>query len=52
VLRAGLGAGMLAAFPFGLSNAALAEIAVPDEVRGYDFVAARLAELETRGSQP
>jgi hypothetical protein len=50
LLRAGLGAGALLAAPFGFSNAALAELAVPDEVRGYDLVAARLAELAARGS--
>jgi sphingomyelin phosphodiesterase 2 len=50
LLRAGLGAGVLVALPFGLSNAALAEIAVPDEVRGYDLVAARLAALDRRGA--
>jgi len=48
VLRAGLGAGALAALPFGLSNAALAEIAVPDEVRAFDAVQRQLAVLQTR----
>ena len=49
VLRAGLGAGALLALPFGLTNAALSELAVPDEVRAFDVVAAQLAELQARG---
>jgi len=48
VLRAGLGAGALVALPFGLSNAALAEIAIPDEVRAYDAVGKQLAGLQIR----
>ena len=49
VLRAGLGAGALLALPFGLTNAALSELAVPDEVRAFDVVAAQLAALQSRG---
>lgn len=48
LLRAGLGMGALLAFPFGLSNAALAEIAIPDEVRAYQAVEKQLAALQTR----
>jgi hypothetical protein len=50
VLRAGLGAGALLALPFGLSNAALAEIAVPGEERAFDVVEQQLAALRSRGS--
>jgi endonuclease/exonuclease/phosphatase family metal-dependent hydrolase len=46
LLRAGLGAGALVAFPVGLSNAALAELAIPDEVRDYQAVERRLAALQ------
>ena len=49
VLRAGLGAGALAALPFGLSNVALAEIAIPGEVRAYDLVQNQLAGFQARG---
>jgi len=49
VLRAGLGAGALLALPFGFSNAALAEIATPDEERGYDVIEKQLAALQSRG---
>ena len=52
VLRAGLGAGVLVALPFGLSNAALAEIAIPDEERAFDVVEKQLAALQSRGSPP
>jgi hypothetical protein len=50
LLRAGLGTGALLAFPFGLSNAALAEIAIPDEVRAYQTVEKQLFALQTRGT--
>jgi len=50
VLRAGLGAGALLALPFGLTNAALAELAFPDEVHAFDVVAAQLAELRSPGA--
>jgi endonuclease/exonuclease/phosphatase family metal-dependent hydrolase len=50
LLRAGLGAGALLALPFGLSNAALAEIAIPDEVGAFDAVAGRLAALRARAA--
>ena len=50
LLRAGLAAGALVAVPFGLSNAALAEIAIPDEVRAYQEVEEQLAALQARGS--
>ncbi|HEY8153716.1 MAG TPA: endonuclease/exonuclease/phosphatase family protein [Myxococcota bacterium] len=52
VLRAGLGAGALVALPFGLSNAALAEIAIPDEVRAFDAVREQLAALQARVAPP
>jgi hypothetical protein len=45
VLRAGLGAGALLTLPLGLSNAALAEIAIPGEVYAFDAVQKRLAAL-------
>jgi sphingomyelin phosphodiesterase 2 len=51
LLRTGLGAGALMAFPFGLSNAALAEIAIPDEVRAYQAVEEQLAALPARASE-
>jgi sphingomyelin phosphodiesterase 2 len=50
LLRAGLGAGALLALPFGLSNATLAEIAIPEEVRAYQSVEKQLAALQTRGT--
>jgi endonuclease/exonuclease/phosphatase family metal-dependent hydrolase len=50
VLRAGLGAGALLALPFGLSNAALAEVAIPGEERAFEVVEQRLAALGSRGA--
>jgi endonuclease/exonuclease/phosphatase family metal-dependent hydrolase len=50
VLRAGLGAGALLALPFGITNAMLSELAVPDEVNAYALVEARLAGLRARTS--
>jgi hypothetical protein len=50
MLRAGLFAGAVLAVPFGLSNAALAEIAIPDEVVGFDAVAERLSALMARAA--
>jgi len=50
LLRAGLGAGALLAFSFGVSNAALAELAIPDEVRDYEAVERQLAALQGRGT--
>jgi hypothetical protein len=38
------------ALPFGLSNAALAEIAIPDEVGAFDAVTRRLAALTARAA--
>jgi endonuclease/exonuclease/phosphatase family metal-dependent hydrolase len=48
LLRAGLGAGALFALPYGLSNAALAELAIPDEVRAYQAVEKQLAALRPK----
>jgi len=48
LLRAGLGAGVMAALPFGLSNAALAEFAIPDEVSCFEKVERQLAALQSR----
>jgi endonuclease/exonuclease/phosphatase family metal-dependent hydrolase len=45
VLRAGLGLGALCALPVGLVNAALSELAFPNEVEAFDEVERRLAAL-------
>jgi endonuclease/exonuclease/phosphatase family metal-dependent hydrolase len=48
LLRAGLAGGALLALPFGLTNAALSELAIPNEVRDYETVEKLLAAFQTR----
>jgi sphingomyelin phosphodiesterase 2 len=52
LLSAGLAGGALLAFPFGLGNAALSELAIPDEVRDYEEVEKLLPVFQGRALPP
>jgi sphingomyelin phosphodiesterase 2 len=52
LLSAGLAGSALIALPFGLGNAALAELAIPDEVRDYQEVEKLLPVFQSRAATP